>query len=50
VQVGQEMFQSMPATGRQHTEGLAPLLCWIIPLKGEVSNRSWFSMKHAPRR
>jgi hypothetical protein len=34
------MFQSTPVTGRQHTGALTPLPCPMIPLKGEVSNRS----------
>jgi hypothetical protein len=39
------MFQSTPVTGRQrHSEELTPLPNVIIPLKGEVSNRSQFSM------
>jgi hypothetical protein len=42
------MFQSMPVTGRQHTEALTPLPCPIIPLKGEVYNRRWFSIKSLP--
>ena len=42
------MFQSTPATGRQRrSEELTPLPNEIIPLKGEVSNRSGFSMKTA---
>jgi hypothetical protein len=39
------MFQSTPATGRQGTEGVMPLPCLVIPLKGEVSNRKVFLMK-----
>jgi hypothetical protein len=39
------MFQSTPITGRQGTEGVTPLPCLIIPLKGEVSNRKVFLMK-----
>jgi hypothetical protein len=34
------MFQSTPVTGRNGTEEVTPLPCRIIPLKGEVSNRS----------
>jgi hypothetical protein len=38
------MFQSTPVTGRSGTEGVMPLSRLIIPLKGEVYNRSWFSI------
>ncbi|MDR0441596.1 MAG: 16S rRNA (uracil(1498)-N(3))-methyltransferase [Candidatus Accumulibacter sp.] len=37
---GFRMFQSTPVTGRQHMEELTPLPCSVIPMKGEVSNRS----------
>jgi hypothetical protein len=39
------MFQSTPPSGRQQClEEVTPLPNKIIPLKGEVSNRSWFLM------
>jgi tripartite ATP-independent transporter DctP family solute receptor len=39
------MFQSTPVAGRNSLEGVTPLPGQIVPLKGEVSNRSLFSMK-----
>lgn len=39
------MFQSAPVTGRNSIEEATSLPCTMIPLKGEVANRSLFSMK-----
>ncbi|MDR1367832.1 MAG: hypothetical protein LBJ76_03835, partial [Candidatus Accumulibacter sp.] len=36
-----EMFQSTPVNGRNRMEEVTPLPSAIIPLKGEVFNRSW---------
>ena len=44
------MFQSTPMIGRQqHSEEVTPLPNVIIPLKGEVSSRSQFSMNASHR-
>lgn len=44
------MFQSAPGiTGRNRTEEVTPLPFSIVPLKGEVSNRSLFSMNRMAR-
>lgn len=40
------MFQSAPGHAeRNYTEEVTPLTCSMIPLKGEVSNRSLFLMR-----
>lgn len=45
------MFQSASGpAGRKHMEEVSPLPCWIVPLKGDVSNRRWPLMKAAAPR